>query len=243
MTFAAAGTFFVVDSCDVVLDGNSIVGTVLFALFTADAGVFAGFLGCRTLIVGAAHYGNYSVTGMEGDYILGTSLNAHSAADAVLGVDVSNTAFDADGIGGAGREAVAAANASVNAGVMAAVNLGYRLAGGNTVVYGFSRGSGAGAVTLYKSHLRLFGFNFNAEKLRKLFRHGNRPGDTEIRCRFTESHGFRVAVTAGIAAGTAVSAGQTFTNLCGFLLLLNSEEMRSQNKQNGTDKSDAAYYD
>ena len=50
-TFAAAGTFFVVDRSVEVLDFDCAVRTFLLAYFTTDTAVLAGKLCCLTVIL------------------------------------------------------------------------------------------------------------------------------------------------------------------------------------------------
>ena len=48
--FAAKLTFVVIDVCQIIGDGNRIIGTLLLALAAADAGHVAGFF-CHTSLV------------------------------------------------------------------------------------------------------------------------------------------------------------------------------------------------
>ena len=79
-TKTAVRTLIIVNNCKIIRNGNSSVGTSLFALFTADASVLAGFAGKSTALLIATHYGCRRFLGKHGDYLFGAGLGAKSTA-------------------------------------------------------------------------------------------------------------------------------------------------------------------
>ena len=60
-TFTAVGAFAVIDDGEVIDDVNGVVRASLFAFFTPDTGVGAGFTGKGTFLFVVAHYDGLGV--------------------------------------------------------------------------------------------------------------------------------------------------------------------------------------
>ena len=91
--FAAVDALLVIDSCKVILDYDSTRGTVLLAFSASDTTVFAELAHLRALVMVITGNGNASRVADKVYYRVRAFLNAHSAADALTSIDVSNTVF------------------------------------------------------------------------------------------------------------------------------------------------------
>ena len=120
-TSSAGDALFIVDNGKVINNFNCARRTFLFALMASDASVFAVFSCNCALIKGVAHNCNLGISGQKLNDVLGTFLNAHSAADANLGVNSCNAVVNADRIGGANACTVAASDTAETASVGAAI--------------------------------------------------------------------------------------------------------------------------
>ena len=79
----------IVDGCKIVNNLDSTRGTALFALHTADTAVFAIFTGVCTLVVIRAFNNNSGSIVYQLNNAVGAFSCAHSATDALLGIDMS----------------------------------------------------------------------------------------------------------------------------------------------------------
>ena len=120
-TCAAAGTEIVIDGCEVVLYGDSTLGTGLLALHTADTAVGAVLTGEGTLILVGALNNNAGGVIDKVDDTVGALTHADTTADTLAGVYTRYTVFNRDSILGTNARAVTVAKASIGTELIAAV--------------------------------------------------------------------------------------------------------------------------
>ena len=99
---AAARTFLIIDSCQIVFYHNRATRADLFALLTANARIFARFAGICALVGIAARNYRLGLLRNRGDDVLGADGDAKTAAETQRGVYVRYTVHKTDGARGTG---------------------------------------------------------------------------------------------------------------------------------------------
>ncbi len=234
---ATAGAKRVIDSCEVILNGDSAVGTGLLTFHTANTAVGAVLTYESALILVGA-FNNYArgVVHKVNDAV-GTFSYANSTADTLLGVDSCYAVFDSDSILRANSRAVAVAKTSKGAEFVAAVRHIGGTAGLVTLVVILSRGNVACAVAGNERYLFNNVLSLNTENSGNVLSSLVAAGNTKIGligslvCK-----SLCVSVTARVAAGAAVGAGQTVTDSYGGRVLFYTEENGGAGEDHTADK-------
>ena len=210
-TFTAELAKAIVDGCKIVLYGNGTVGTGLFTLFTADAGIFASLHGIGTLLFVAAHHNDPCFLGNHGYDMLGAFLAAQTAADTAGCHNTGNAVFEANCIVGTDIGTIPKTETAETAGVCSTVQHGCGTAGLYAVILSDFCHCIAVAVAGNKGNNVLDFLCFNAEKTADLVCHLLISGNTKtgFYSAFCQSCG--IVVTALKSAGTAIDTGQTFS--------------------------------
>ena len=224
-TSATAGTKIVVDSGEIVLDGDSTLGTGLLTLHTADTTVGAILTGESTLILVGALNDNAGGVVDEVDDTVGALTHADAAADTLAGVYTRYTVFNRDSVLGTNARAVTVAKASIGTELIAAVRHIRGKAGLVTLVVALSGCDVARAVAGNVCNLFYNVLSLNTEDSCDLLCGTVTAGNTKVGLvclLFCES--LCIAVASGVTASTAVCTGQAVTDGEGGLVLLNSEE-------------------
>lgn len=116
VAFAAADALVVIDLRAEVFDRDRVVFAGLDALHAADAARLAVFSGLRALVMVLAHDGGLCLMqGHKVNYALGAGVDAHLAGMARERIYSRNTLADMNGVIGADLNAVAEADAAVDA--------------------------------------------------------------------------------------------------------------------------------
>ena len=243
-TSATAGTKIVVDSGEIVLDGDSTLGTGLLTLHTADTTIGAILTGESTLILVGALNNNAGGVIDEVDDTVGALAYADAAADTLSGINLCYTVIDGDSVLRTNHSAVAVAEAGEGAELVTAVCHICGTAGLVALVVALSGSCVTGAVAGNVSNLFYNVLSINTEDSGDLLSSGVTAGNTEVGLvgsLFGQS--LCIAVTARVSAGAAVGAGQTVTDSEGGLVLLNSEEYAGQGEERRTYYGNAEKYE
>ena len=240
VTSSATGTLIIIDYREIILNLDGAVRTGLLALHTTDTAVVASLAGNSTLIVAGALNYNASALAKHMNNTVGTGLSTEATADTLNGINLCNAIFLADmnSILRANRYTVAVAKAGVGAGSVARIIELCSLTGLNTVVNVLSVLGLAVSVTSNISNLCLNVACRKSHDLTELSSNVSTAGDTEagiVALALTES--LCVSVTARVAAGTAVCAGETVTNCNDLFIFLNCKEGSSNSKNYCANKS------
>ena len=209
-TFAAAGTFLVIDVGHIFLHGNGTRFTLFFAELTSETAGAAHLFHCGApVFVGALHR-------MDGgdrkkfNQVFGTGRGTFSAGLALCPVYAGHTVYHMDGIEGAGNCAAAKAQTAIIA------FPGRKSAGcGRGTVFDphiitFHNGVVAVTRTFYESNFFYAFFRFHSHDVGDLFSHCVAAHRTAvyggIACHDSSGQG----ITPCIAASAAVVAGKEF---------------------------------
>jgi len=238
-TFAAAYALALIDVSKVIGNGDSLVLAGLNALHAADAACLASLHSLCALLLVVAHYKQLVVSRNNLDNVIGAGLSAKSAADAGIRINVSNAVLNIDSILGANLSAVAETHASEGAGSLAAEQDLGSLAGFHALILILIGGVITGTVASYNcdhgDNVACIETEQSADALGSV----SAAGNTEVSSGLIAGDkSLSVRVTAGIAAGTAVSAGQALTNRSEALIYRNRHELGCNRKNYCTDKSD-----
>ena len=239
-TSATAGTKIVVDSGEIVLDGDSTLGTGLLTLHTADTTVGAILTGESTLILVGALNDNAGGVVDEVDDTVGALAYTDATADTLAGVNVSYAVFNGNSLLGTNSCTVAVAKACEGAVLVTAVSHVGGKAGLVTLVVALSGCSVARTVAGNECNLLNNVLCLNAEDGRDILCGAVATGHTEVGLvgrLFSKS--FSIAVASGVTARATVSTGQAVTDSNSGLVLLDSKEYACQGEQSGTHDSDA----
>ena len=222
---ATAGAKVVVDGREIILNGDSAVGTGLLTLHTADTAVGAILTGVSTLILVGALNNNTGGVIDEVDDTVGALAYADATADTLSGINLCYAVVDGDSTLGTNYRAVTVAEAGEGTVLITAVCHICGTAGLVALVVALSGSCLTGAVAGNVSNLFYNVLSVNTEDSGDLLSGGVTAGNTEVSLvgsLFGES--LCVAVTSRVSAGATVGAGQTVTDSEGGLVLLNSEE-------------------
>ena len=222
----AVCAFVVVDVRKVIFDGDSADRTFLFALFAGDAAVRAGFSGDGAFFrVGAGNKHFFHIR-HDADELIRADRRAHSAADAKTGVDMRDAVFKTNRVIRADRGAVAETHAAEAAFACSAEKELCRLAAFYALIVHFVSGNFTVASALDDGDLFNNVLKCDAQKLRKLLCDAVGAGNAEIGFdAFSVDEGVGIAVTACIAAGSAVSTRQAFTDNWKTFILLDRHDL------------------
>ena len=229
---AATGTQRVVDSREIVLDSDSTVRAGLLTLHTTYTAVGAILTGESTLVLVGALNDNAGGVVDKMDNTVGALANADATADTLSGVNVCNAVFNGDRALRTHCRTVAVAEAGEGTEFVAAVRHISGTAGLVTLVVVLSLCNVAGTVAGNVSYLLNNVLCFNAEDLCDSLSSAVTAGNTEVGLvggLFTES--LSIAVTARVAARTAVCTGEAVTDSKDGLVLLNAEEHACEGKE------------
>ncbi len=231
-TLSATGAEGIIDGSEIVLYLDRAVRAGLLALHASDTTVGADLTGNRAFIVVGARNGYLYGIVYHLDDLVGAGSCADAATDTLLGIDLSNVIFDADSILGTYLNAVTVTETSIGTGLIA----GIREIGGETasesLVIELSGGCVAGTVAGNVCDLLDNVLSFNAENGGNALSGIVSAGDTEIGLSFVSfAQSLCVTVTAAIAAGSAVCAGEAVSDCYGGLVFLNAEEYGGKGKE------------
>ena len=246
VTSSAARTLIIINCGEIILYLDCSLGTGLLTLHTADTSVGAGLTGYGTLIMAGALNDNSGGIINDMDNVVGTGLGTEATADTLLGINLSDALLGIDGnsISGTNRHTVTVAKAGVGAKTVAGIVKICRHAGLDTVVSELSVLGLAGAVAGYVSNLLNNVAGSKAHNLTNLLGNTVTTGDTEAGVvTLALSKSLCIAVTARIAAGTAVCTGETVTDSNDLLIFLNSKEGSCHGKNDCTNECDYSKYD
>ncbi len=246
VTSSAARTLIIINCGEIILYLDCSLGTGLLTLHTADASVGAGLTGNSTLVVAGALNDNSGGIVNDVDNVVGTGLGTEAAADTLLGIDLSDALLwiDGNGISGTNCHTVTVAKAGIGAKTVARIIEVCRHAGLDAVVSELSVLGLAGSVAGYVSNLLNNVAGSKAHNLTDLLGNTVTAGDTKAGVvTLALSKSLRIAVTARIAAGTAICTGETVTDSNNLLILLNGEEGSCYGKNDRTNKSNNSKYD
>ena len=232
----ATGTKRIVDGREIVLYGDSAVGTGLLTLHTADTAVGAILThGCALIMVRAFNNNAGGVVDKVDDTV-GALTNADATADTLLGVNACYAVLNSDSILRTYSYAIAVAKTSIGTGLVTAVRHICGKAGLNTAYeVVLSLNHAAGTVAGYESNLFYNVCRLNTEDSGDLLSGTVTAGNTEVGlvgglfCK-----GLCIAVASAEAARAAVSAGQTVTDSYRGLVLFDTEEHTRKCKKNRT---------
>ena len=222
---AASGTKVVIDGSEVVDNLDSAVRTGLLTLHTADTAVGA-YLSCHSalVVVGALNYHTGSILDKVDDTV-GTLSYTNATADTLSGVNSCHAVFNGDSVLGTSNCTVAVAKTSVVTHLVTAVNHICGEAGLVSLVLELSFGRVAGTVAGNVCNLLNNVCRLNAEDSCDLLSGVVAAGNTKVGgIGSLVSEGLSIAVTAGVAAGATIGAGQTLTDSDSGLILLYRKE-------------------
>ena len=177
---AASLTLIIINLCQIIRDGDGIVGASLLTLHAADAGVLTVLASISALFGVAAHDHGLSLLRDHGNDLLGADDHAHAASEATGGIYVGDTVLQANGVGGAGLGAVAQAEASEAAGIGAAVEHRSALTGGDAVVGSLLGGSLTVAVAMDECHEIGGSLYLDTQDLAQLLGGGFSTGNAQV---------------------------------------------------------------
>ena len=211
--FAAAGTFFVVNNCKIVLNVDRSVGAGLFALAASNTTVFTSLSGdCSLVVIGAENRNARSVLDKR-DNLVWAGANTDSATDTALRIYPCNTVFNSDSVLRAGSNTVAVAETSEGAKLITVIaHIGYMTAL-FAVIVKFSFCNVTVSVAGNVGDLLNYVLGFNTKNLGNLLCRSVTTRNAGVRnVTFARGERLGVAVTAAIAAGSAVGAGETIAD-------------------------------
>lgn len=238
-TLTATGALIVVDGREVIYDLDSAVGTGLLALTAGDTAVLTALAHCRTLIVVRALYNDALGILDKMDDTVGALSCAHTATDALSGIDACYAILDSDRILGTNAYAIAVAEAGEGAELVTRVVEVSNSTAINAVID--ESALGCLTVTVAGNVCNLLDniLCLNAENRRDLCRALVTAGNAEVcsgSLALRESLG--IAVTSRVSAGSAVSAGEAITDGEVALILLDCEEHGRKGKNDTAYKRD-----
>ena len=229
---AAAGAERVIYSSEVSVHGDSAAGTGLLTLHTADTAVGAVLTYVSALIVVRALYHNAGGIVDEVDDAVRTFSHADTATDTLTGIDLSYLVLDGDSVLRTNLSAVAVTKTSEGAELVAAVRHISGAAALESAELISSLYSLTGAVAGNVSNLLNYVLSLNAENGCDALSGRVTAGHAEIgRGGSALGESLSVAVTARVAAGATVSAGESVTDSGERLIFLNTEEVIGNGKK------------
>ena len=232
---ATAGAEVVIDGREIVLYGDSTLRTGLLTFHTADTAVGAVLTYvCTLVIVGALDNHAYGVVEKVDDTV-GALAYADTASDTLLRINASHAVLYGDSVLRADFSTVSVAEAGEGAELVTAVRHVGGAAGLVSLIVVLLLVDFAGTVAGYECNLFNNVLSGNAEHSRDLLSGAVTAGNTEVSLvgrLFCKS--LCIAVTAGVAASTAVSTGETVTDSNGSLVLLHAEENARESKESST---------
>ena len=239
----AAGTLGIINSSEIVLYGYSALGTSLLALSAADTAVRADLSGKGALIVvGALHHNSGGIV-YKMDNAVGALSGTNSAADTLSGIDLGNALLYGDSVLGTDAHTVAVAEAGEGAGAVSLIGEVCGTAGALTAIVVLLLYSIAGAVAGNISNSLYNILCLNAHNGSNLLGNAVTAGHTEVGLGgLSLGKSLCIAVTAGIAAGTAVGTGQAITDSKCALVLLYCKEDRRYGKEHRTNNGGSEKY-
>ncbi len=237
----AACALRMVENGEVVIHCDRTVGAGAGALLTADTAVCTHLAGKSPLVVVRASDSDDSSVFHHLDGIVRTVLGAESAARAEARNDLRNAVRNDDRVVGTSRGTVAKTDAGKGTYVFAFPMLCSFFTGLKAVAEMFFvlLCSLAGTVASDISEELDSLAGFNTEDGCDLLRGGITAGNTEVGLGdLTLGECAGVAVTAAVAAGTAVCAGKSIADSKEFFVLLDSEEHVRDGKYDRADSGD-----
>ena len=238
-TLAAARTLRVIDNREVIHNVNSVVRTVLLTLAASDTAVDTSLSRLGTLRVARALYDDARYVGYDVDYRVRAGARTDAAADTLTGVDACDAVLDGDGIFRTYLYTVTVAEAGVGTELVARVCEICGTAGLMTLEIVLSLGCLAGAVAGDVRNLLDDVSRLESEDLCHTLSGGVTARYAEVRViTLTGCECLCVSVTAVVAAGTAVSTGQTVAYGCLGLIGGNTEEVIGHRKEYCTEDRD-----
>ena len=229
---ATAGAEVVIDGREIVLYGDSTLRTGLLTLHTADTAVGAVLTYVSALIVVRALYHNAGGIVDEVDDAVRTFSHADTAADTLTGIDLSYLVLDGDSVLRTNLSAVAVTKTCEGTELVAAVRHISGAAALETAELISSLYSLTGAVAGNVSNLLNYVLSLNAENGCDALSSGVTSGHAEVgRGGSALGESFSVAVTARVAAGATVSAGESVTDSGELLIFLDTKEVIGKGKK------------
>ena len=237
---AAAGAERVINSSEVSVHGDSAAGTGLLTLHTADTAVGAVLTYVSALIVVRALYHNAGGIVDEVDDAVRTFSHADTAADTLLRIDLSYLVLDGDSVLRTNLSAVAVTKTCEGTELVAAVRHISGAAALETAELISSLYSLTGAVAGNVSNLLNYVLSLNAENRSDALSSGVTAGHAEIGSVGSSlGESLSVAVTARVAAGATVSAGESVTDSGELLIFLDTKEVIGNGKKYSANERNA----
>ena len=234
-TLAAAGTLVVVDNGKVVNNLDSIVRAGLLALAAGDTAVLAALANCRALIVIRALYNDANGILNEMNNMMRTLTGAHTAADALGGIDLGNAVINSDSVLRTDSYAIAVTKAGVSTELITRVAEASNSTALNAVVDVSALGSLTVAVAGNVSNLLYNVLRLNAEDGSDLLRALVSAGNAEVGgSSLTLRKSLGISIATRVAASAAVGAGEGVTDSEELLVLLDAEELIGESKNDTT---------
>ena len=225
-TFAATNALALINVSKVIGNGNSLMLAGLNALHAADAACLTSLHSLCALLLVVAHYKQLVVSRNNLDNVVGAGLSAKSAADAGIGINMSNAILNVDSVLGANLSAIAETHASEGAGTLAAEEYLGSLAGFHALILILIGGVIAGAVASYNSNhgdnIACFKTEQSTDSLSSVGSTGNAEVSSGL---FAGDKSLCVRIAACISASTAVCTRQTLTNRSKTLVNRNRHEL------------------
>ncbi len=238
-TFAAANALALIDMGKIIGNGNSLMLAGLDTLHAADAACLASLHSLCALLLVVAHYKQLVVSGDNLDNIVRAGLSTKSAADAGMGINMSNAILNIDSVLGTNLSAVAKAHTSEGAGSLAAKEDLGSLAGFHALILILIGGILAGTIASYNSdHGNDFSC-FKSKQSADALCSVSSAGNTEVSSGLLAGDkSLCVRITTCISAGAAVCTGQALTNGTETLVNRNRHKLGCNRKNYCADKSD-----
>ena len=232
VTFTAADTFIVVYGSTEIVNAYCLYGTGLNTLHTAYTAGLTLLAGLSTLVMIAAENSRFrGVEGEQIDKLSGAGGDTFFTGTALIGIDSCHTVTDENSIVGTDLCTVAEAYTAVNAVFGTAEKLCGHLTGVNTAVFELIFYIGSVALTHNGgNHGGDFAYG-ESHDFTDLLGSVVTAGGTEITLGgLTLGKSGGIAVTARKAAGTAVGAGETFSDFFCLFVHRNGENHGSNRK-------------
>ena len=243
-TLCTARAKRIVNGGKIVVHLNRTVRAGLFAFHATDTAIGAAFARLRTLVVIRTRYDDFGVIVDQLDDVVGAFSDTDSASDAEGRINYRHTIPNRDGILRAGSYTVAVAVTSIATRLVTAVEQFNRTAGLGTAIvkfFGYDVAvSVAGNVCYFFNHVQCF----NTEDFGNHACGGVAAGNAKVSCLCGAiAQRLCIAVTAAVAAGTAIGTGQTFADQRDCLIFLHTEKGTCKRQEDRAKQGNAEEYE
>jgi hypothetical protein len=238
----ALGALLIVDDSQIIHNGNSPLGTSLFAFTAGNTSVGAIFARYGTLFVIATQDKGLLALEHQMDDALRTGTHAQATAHTEGIVYLGNTVYNRNSVYGASGGAVTTAETAVGTSVLPTIEHGCRVAGLDAVIYHLIGVGIVIAVTSdYCNQVAGLLYHLNAKQFTNLGGGIVGAGDTEVGSGLALCESLCILITAGIAAGATVDAREASTEACNRLIYLYMHKVGGNSQEQASRKADATY--